>query len=280
MAGKSAFQLSRTKAVVTALVAVGLGLLLVWVGEGQSAESRRTVLTELGAVVISVGVVTVAYEWYLRRTFTEELLEVVGLQQALARVGIEKVCPLGDVDWAEVILDSREIAVLLIDPLPWMDENWPRLLERAHSEGSKIEIFVPHPSENHNLSSIASALGISESSLQNRLNDVVSLVRGGWSRAIESGRLHPRAELTLYGYPGLVGSTAILTEKAMILGISVNGAGSDTQRWSFRFRKAADTKFRDWLRSQLDSLTYLVPLYERKGTSDRGAPLQKPGESP
>jgi len=147
---------ARTSLITAIIIAVFLGIgavLLVWVQNEtywQGHETLRTLIRDFGSILIVTLTVLIVWEVALRRSFRDELLNVVGLSRQIHDAGLVNLpwSPL-DIPWKELILKSNEIDLLLAYGKTWRGNNKQFLCEFLQKPSSRLRVVLPDHTADH-----------------------------------------------------------------------------------------------------------------------------------
>lgn len=141
-----------------------------------------TVARDLASVLISLGVVTFVYEYLLRASLTNEILQRVGLQQRLVDTGITQIATESDIQWREYLAESRSFFVLLVDPSPTLTRLWALVLEASRDRAVQVVICLPNRAST-GFGSMAERLGLTPDQLSDRIDSARRQIEDGWGNA-------------------------------------------------------------------------------------------------
>jgi hypothetical protein len=137
--------LTNYRVAMAALVAVVVGTLLLW-SETQTQGAVAAFLGGLGATLISVGLIVLVYELWLRRSIVAEFLGAAGLGSDLAATGIREVRPWGTIDWPTFFDECPgDIQIVVGYAASWAGLHAERVVKAAVSNGARITITVLDP---------------------------------------------------------------------------------------------------------------------------------------
>ena len=146
----------RTSLITALLVAVFMGIgaiLLVWVQNEiywTGHETLRTLVRDFGSILIVTLTVLTLWELALRRSFRDELLNVVNLSRQIHDAGLLNLpwSPL-DIDWKTLINQASEIDIIFAYGKTWRGNNKPFLVDFMKKSSSKMRIVLPDHESNH-----------------------------------------------------------------------------------------------------------------------------------
>jgi hypothetical protein len=190
------FRVFNAEVRFTSIIITLVGALLMVVVDHE-------LVTNLGATLLTIGVIGVTYDAYLKRTFTDEamavagaylkesftkeLLETLNIDQALAQSGIREVAVGAQIDWAQVHRGAARVSCFLINPQWWLELHWPLLLEHVRVASASIEIFCPDP-EGPYIRDVADRFDIPRSLLEEQCREARRRVEQEWLNVRQSAR--------------------------------------------------------------------------------------------
>jgi hypothetical protein len=260
MADKQPFQLARTQALAIAAIVTAVsvvGLLLI---PNLEAGPLATGLTSVASVLLSLGVITVLYEVFLRGSFTAELLSLVGIARNLHDVGLHEVVKEQDIDWEAVLGGCKRFRVLLLDPAPWVDREWPRVLQSGRDHSILVDVILPSPT-GPSLVTLASQLGFDVDDFRQRADTALNVVEEGWKNA----GLVSRSRLNLHLFEAVPGYGLVLADDKAVVLLSSTAARQPAESMvALRFQADARVFPVAWFHSQLDRMQQTAPWFSNE----------------
>lgn len=189
--GRRPFDLSLAWTLTACGLLILTGLLIV----ALSGDSQT--VAGVGGAVFSLGVVTLISEFYLKSSYTRDLIDLVDLSNHVREVGFLAARPERQTRWDDVFSGARSIRIYLPQPTSWADREWPDVLQQARARDVSVEIYVPDP-EGPNVAGHASMLGHDSGRLAENLRDVTSRLGTEWRAALDAGSLKASSSLTVY----------------------------------------------------------------------------------
>jgi hypothetical protein len=131
---------------------MALGVLLLWASSGvaffESHGSLRSVVRDLGALLVATVVAAIIWELVVRRAFLGEVLALIGSEASVRKAGITWVSDnFHDVEWAPLFEGVREFDGWLTYGHSWRGENVPRLASLAGDREATLRIALPDPED-------------------------------------------------------------------------------------------------------------------------------------
>lgn len=261
---KQRFELTRSRAVNGGLVAAVLGAGLLVVAAYVKTGVPALLLNNFGAVILSIGLITVIYEARMRSSFTSELLEIVDLRQSLLDAGVKQVCHESDIAWKEVLEPASSFSLILIDAGAWVERDWNHVLSAGRKRPIKVEAFLPDP-EGPALQSLSEHLGLDPNDLKSSIERLRQLMEDGWKNAKSSENpLQPNCsiEITYHSqFPSY--SLVMANEETIAILHGALGRTAGDESVALRFGQGSADFPAKWFRDQVGRLRNrkLVPVY-------------------
>ena len=181
----------RARIVSTALVAASTsGLLLAYYyGPKNSpkkpsswhlSEHQFGLVQTILSTLLSIGVVSLLFEFLLRKDWATDLLHFLNLRVAVAQSGLEHIGNEGTVDWAEVLPGAVRVEALIRDPGKWYATNLQHLLTASQRRPATIVIGLPDP-DGPNFGQVAASVGLTDIQLRGSIDLAGQLLEGQWA---------------------------------------------------------------------------------------------------
>jgi len=183
-------KLTNYRVAAAATLGVVLGtLLLLLEAHTEGAVSRF--VGELGATVLSVGLIVLVYELWLRRSIVAEFLGAAGLEADLAATGIREVREWGSIDWGAFFDECRgDIEIVVSYGRTWSATNAERVIQAAARNRSRVTITVLDPeAPGVLLDFYGETYGTNADGLRGRIRDVLDTWSAAANRSAEAGHL-------------------------------------------------------------------------------------------
>jgi hypothetical protein len=250
-----------TKTVLFAVLAVIAGALMV-IGAALWGGLGETVVGGLGTVFVSLGLITIVQEVYLREALVGELLEFVGLQRRLFDAGIQEVCGSSDLDWKAFLDGGENYRLLLIEPTVFVDRDWNHVLDSARTRPVTVEVFLPNPN-GPVLSAIATAEGFTDQQFKQSLERAERSLQDSWTTASHSQpALMPGSSFELRFYDEIPAFGLLMCDdRVVLIANHVLGNQPGAAVMAFRFEAESSTLTRPWFDAQIERLRDIAPSY-------------------
>lgn len=281
------FRLFSIEVRYTSIIITLLGLLsfLIPWNHGDAHEIRVAIAT----AVLTIGVIGLINDAYLRRSFTEEalghaaiylrehfaqeLFTSLGLARDFLETGVQRVDVGTQPDWATLFENASKIQCLLIEPAAWMAGQWPAVVAAARESGVEVSIYAPDPKHTE-LDEISSRYDLGLVALRENVRELRRRVEQEWDAAKDAPapnqRLHADAQVRVKFYRGVPSFSATLADHRGALVFSqAFGAQQGDQPLVINLDAETDTTPISWLRDQLDKLEQLTDDFYGSGSTAR-----------
>ena len=239
------------RAGVIALATVALSLGLIALGVVLSEGFWKTLVLTVATAILSIGGISFVYETYLRRTLTQDVLNLVQLEEKISESGIREVSKRSSIAWHDFFSGAETIRLLPIDPIAWLVDEWLHVTDAALHRDPRIEVYLPNPAGDA-IAAIATRLGRTADALGPEIQRTLIQVESD-CRTLH-GR-HRSGQFSILTYDGAPGFGLALADDRFILSVprllEVPGAA---QIMAFRFGRGDDSLMAEWISDQLDDL--------------------------
>jgi hypothetical protein len=208
---------SRTLALlVSAVTGFGSIIGLIFVAK-MSQGVPTTALVNILSVFLSLGIVGIVYDIFLRGSVLNETLEIVGIEESVANIGLRNIQQDSSPDWKVLCSGSQRISILLTDPLAWARSQWTHVLETACIRAVDVSVYIPRADGDH-VDSLASRLGFASSDFVSQLKSAKDFLETSWSAATKKESLKKGSKFSLRTYQGVAGyEIGLFDDQAVIM---------------------------------------------------------------
>jgi hypothetical protein len=244
------FERFRLRAGVIALATVAVSLGLIALGVSLQEGFAKTLLITVATAILAIGGISFLYETYLRRTLTQDVLQLVQLEESLADSGVRAISKRSTVDWRQFFSGAERIRLLPIDPVSWRADEWVHVADIALHRDPTIEIYLPNPT-GVSLADVANRLGRGEDSFESEISRILRELEA------ECKALHARfrGRMTIYTYDGTPSYGISVADDRFVVAVpdlfKVPGAA---QIIAMQFGRGEDNLMKSWVSNQLDGL--------------------------
>ena len=132
-------------------------VLLIVAGLFHGREPWVTLIRELGAVAVAMGLLSVAWDFGARRAFTEEMLRQLRISQQVAAAGIVGVTPNFNqgIAWEEEFRAAHQVDLFFAYATSWLFEHHQQLSDVARRPGASIRLVLPDPDDSEVVAELA-----------------------------------------------------------------------------------------------------------------------------
>lgn len=275
---REAFRLFRTSVLLAAITTSCLsafGLILVNVVYPPKIDATSgkqlggldpawfSLFQNVFGTLFSIGVVGILYEWYLRRSYADDLSTYLSLKTAIVTSGLQELAEDRFVDWREFTGRASTIQGQFREPQRWLLRNFEHILDSAKSRPVTATLGVPDP-QSSVFAEMARSVGLETTIFEQRIQTTISELESMFDAA--SPELQSGTSISVVQYAEPIAFEIVLTEDsvAVMLTRSVKATSSD-QRLAMVFRQEPNIYPSAWIRPQLDYLSQLKPIsYKEK----------------
>jgi hypothetical protein len=145
-------------------------------------HTSYTVVTELLAVALGVGLISLAVELFVRESYAESLRKYVNLNEAAVRSRLQGLAHEPDAALTGALERASRITAVVRDPRAWVTEHLEAALRSARSRDAEIKIVVPDPAAAE-FGAVAASLGHTPGELAANVTDAVKQIQVRWANA-------------------------------------------------------------------------------------------------
>jgi hypothetical protein len=143
----------------------------------------------LGAALLSVGLIGLVYEIWLRRSVVGEYLVASGLREDLYDTVIREIQHFGSINWRRFFEDTRgDLEVGVGYARTWSHSHAEKAAAIVGARGDRIKISLLDPTDPDLISFYAMTYGITPTELLNRIGEVKDAWRNEVARAKANNR--------------------------------------------------------------------------------------------
>ena len=168
-----------------ALIAVGaavVGGLLIF-AEANTHGSLSFVCGGVGSTTLSIGLVVLAYELWLRRSLVAEFLEASNLSSDLAATGVLEIKSWQAIDWNHFLAASVEYEISFSYGRTWSAQYAERVIQAVHHARTRVTLIVLDPEgPEHLLEFYGQMYGTDAEGLRSRINESIGIWKDAANR--------------------------------------------------------------------------------------------------
>lgn len=214
--GQSRVKMSRyiERSRVVAVFLGALGIVLVVVGVALDS-AIGTVSASIGSTLITIGVLSVLYDAFLKEVLLEDVFDAMALQQNIRAIDLETVLRKDQVDLPAALEGASKIDSIPLDPIAWSQQDWPRILEQAAASRLPVRVFLPNHDSPH-IDVLAHRLDVDISDLAHQIGQLPDRLGRSWDQK-GAGQRGSTLDVLLYG--GLPAIGVLRTQSHVLLEI-------------------------------------------------------------
>jgi hypothetical protein len=156
----------RTTILAFILTAIGL-LLMLWSSDNLSwiqKPALQSFVNVLGSTLVVTGLITIVWDLFGKRAFTEEILSMVSMSRELTLAGIVQVTPSfqsREIDWDNLFAKATHVDVLFYGSSMWRAQNNNHLRALARKPRTRLRVLLPDPQDINTMTESANRMKIS-----------------------------------------------------------------------------------------------------------------------
>lgn len=190
----------RSTTVAAILGVFGFAALAVGIGVG---EVVGTVIASFGTILITVGLLSVLYDAYLKDVLLEEVFDAMSIEQNIHSIDLKEVVRKDAADLSKLLMGAAEVRVLPLDPVSWAHQEWHRVLENAVGSAVQVEIFLPNHDSPH-VDVLAQRFGLEKEELAHQIGRLPAELSKSWDQK-KANRAGSSLAIYLYGSVPAIG---------------------------------------------------------------------------
>lgn len=261
---------TRLRVIIGMLICLVLGIAILWTST-SAPTPLNAVLSAVGTVVITVGAVNLVSDFFLKKSISDDLIELVNSDRSLATAGIDRITEFNKFDWDALIGASRRLTIAVVDLDRFRASIWPRVLAAAEHPGKSYQVLLP---DRLNIDLAKDAASRTDSDIvtyQTALEKLESDLQKDWQQAQDKPKLKSKSRLEIRRCAQIIRYQFILadTHAAVILEpLSATTRHIEVQVFRFSLNKGGQP-VAAWLADSIE-------IAARKAS----APINNPGPPP
>lgn len=212
--------------------------------------------------VLSVGLLSLLFETFLRESHGRDLSRYLKLRTAMVASGIDQVVPEGEFQWQPLLADATEVRALLRDPSTWLPAQQQVVFQLARKHAVSFTVAIPDE-DGPNVEAVAKSLGYEKDSFKAQLVASRRLLETTWANS-QSG-LKAGTSFRVVSYSFLPTYEVVTANKkvAVMLGAAQADAAVG-ERLIMAFDSPSHASYPgDWLMAQVRNLDALTSTWEK-----------------
>jgi hypothetical protein len=161
-----------------AIVSAGVGGLFLYVSElawFERHESFGTLANQVGGLLIASVALAVLWELVGRRSFFQEMLEVLRFKNDMESAGLDSIGTDYSkvIDWERRLDGAKKVDIFAAWATTWRNTNQARLARIASRSDSKIRVCLPDPNDVECVKIFATRFNMTEDRVRNKLTEAI-----------------------------------------------------------------------------------------------------------
>jgi hypothetical protein len=154
------------------------GILLVAAGV-ILGDVAGTLIAALGAIIITVALLSVLYDAYLKDVLLGEIYDAMGVAEYVRTLDFQQIARNDQLDVEALVRDTSHITALPLDPLTWMNTQWRILMDRAATSAVDIAVLLPSHDSPH-IDVLAERFEVDSETLVKQIADLPDRLGRSW----------------------------------------------------------------------------------------------------
>lgn len=244
---------SRAIALLAATATACGSIIFLFLTAGMKPGIPTTALVNILSVLLSLGIVAILYDLFLRGSVLHETLEMIGIKESITNIGLRYISQSEPPDWKALCSGAQTIAILLINPLGWVENEWKYVLSAAKGRSVDVSIYIPRADGEH-IELLASRLGFPPAEFIPLLKSAKNFLETSW-RGEEDKSIKKGSKFTLRTYQGIAGyEVGLFDDRAIIIVSDPLARHFPAQTLMLEFAGTRARPVHDWLQGQLTDL--------------------------
>jgi hypothetical protein len=202
------------RAIWLGLCACLIGFIFIVVASNNDG-AWSTVLANIGTALLTVGLVGITYDLFLRDRLLAEVLDVVGVKESVSSFGLREIRRSDAAKIGDLIGSASELCALPLDPILWIDRDFELICRRAKARPLALTLLLP-ANESPFINVLAERLGKTEREVEQILDQAA---RGELGDAWDASRPHIGSTLKIQRFGGLPATGFLRSEQLIALEI-------------------------------------------------------------
>jgi hypothetical protein len=134
----------------------------------------REIVRSVGTLLIVSVVLGLIWDLFLRRSYTLELLEIVGLSSNINDSGLDKIgYRFGDIDWKDYFNECKEFEMFISYGRSWRGTNELLIAALASRSKVKVRIALPDPKNDQLVNEMSVRYNKSPDEIRRLVNEAI-----------------------------------------------------------------------------------------------------------
>jgi hypothetical protein len=249
------------------------------------SDPRRAVLLAIASSFLSVSLVGLLADTFLKSSLIDYVMEKVELRDDFRRLGVDRALIAASPEWEALFQGARQVELLLVDPHPWIEQNWRHVQAEAEHRAVVIALLVPRPGTPA-CAELTNRLG---RDVTVSIHDATNHVATEWLAAKTAKRINPKSTIGFHSLdvaPAYTIVRAIDVTGTRRAAFILNGTMRPVRdRGPIAITGSAspgdDSNLVGWIEAQLASLTLAATrFWAGSGAVELTDPVYAPDEQP
>lgn len=156
-------------ALIAVIFSIGVLIASTFVPEGI----WKTLIESVGAVLLTSGVVTIVYEYFLRKSTIKDVIKWVRIKESLVQAGvIDYFSDFWAIEFGKFFAQAREVDIFLAYGKTWYNANSYHIRRLLRRPDSHIRVCFLNPSSKKSISAAANLFEKTTRELRKVINEV------------------------------------------------------------------------------------------------------------
>jgi hypothetical protein len=167
--------LTNYKVTIVAIGAAILGFIFIVI-EANTAGIVSNIFGGVGSTTLSIGLVVLIYELWLRRSMIAEFLDAANLRGDLVSTGVREIRTFGAIDLAKFLKEKGDIEISFTYGRSWSASHADQVIRNVHQSKSRVSVIVIDPEAPiPMLDFYGNVFGTDASGLKDRINESINM---------------------------------------------------------------------------------------------------------
>lgn len=166
------------RAVVLSFTLVALGVVFLLLSAPENTwitnNQWRSVVNDLGGLLVVSAAVSMLWELYGRRAFLDELLVKMDISNDVSKAGIvgfSESFTVSNIDWDSLFKNSRNIDIFFAYGRTWRGSNSERLTTFLKRSNVRLRLILPDPENTGVVAELARRFNAAPGDVENRIRE-------------------------------------------------------------------------------------------------------------
>lgn len=238
--------LTRSHLVTWTVVCVALGV--------ASLVPSNAPLNAVGSALISIAGALFITEIILKPIYTNDILEIVGVDHELQQSGLASLRVESQTDLAGFYEHSNGIVAFVSEPQSFRERHWPEIVSAARSRGISVTILVPERGR----AASAQLIGLETSDGYDTIvSQMCAAIEQDWRGRVDARLVHAQSQLTIEPIATVPPYGVALTDRGLSIILNPIAPTPTSSRLAIMFNIRGRSHVLDWVRERTGALQSL-----------------------